>query len=529
MRCAARAGTFVRPMPRPALALALALGLASVGVSSGCKKQPQQRPTRVGRDDAATAPDPRLPAPHPLARQPEAAGYIADPAALLQAAAAFVPAPPPLAKVGELVLGTQGPAEWAQATADLLAGDRAWAGVHVAGEDVLYLPLTRAGVASAQKLLAGYPQQGDIGAAVLPPPALALRRAPDAPPPTRLAYIDAKTATLTLATTTQGLATGRELPRTYGARPLWFTVDAARGQHLFGAFPYARVELTGAGLHELDVVATARAGQPLPGLRDLAPGALSGALGKDLALGASSRWTGYKDAVRRVSNDMQRAVDRAGFAGKMMLDPLANQVTRLLKMWNGRVLLGVGPANHLRLALGADDPQAAHRNLLTLSRDVIDNLQLARMFVGNIPNVSLKKVGDNPELWLLSAGGVANQLPPELRPLAEDGRLRLAFAGSGHAGALLVVIGPRADAELKSWVSEANAGPSGKDGMQHLLSATLAVAPRDLLPLVQTGNSRQWTAALLGLTADRSPTRVVVRQLEQRFEVSVRGPEPAAR
>ena len=227
-----------------------------------------------------------------------------------------------------------------------------------------------------------------------------------------------------------------------------------------------------------------------------------------------------------MSDQLQRAVDRAGFAGKMMLDPIANQVTRLLKRWNGRVLLGVGPARHIRIALGADDPAAAHHNLITLSRDVIDNLQLARMFVGNIPNVSIKKTADGPDIWLVTASGIVNQLPAELRTLADDGRLRLAFSGSAHAGALMVVIGPSADVELRSWVVEANAAISGKEGMKDLLSASLAVDPGSLFPLLQRFSSREMTAALLNLTADRAATRVVLRQVDQRFEISVRGPEP---
>ncbi len=510
-------------------ALALALALAG----TGCKKQSQQRPVRVGRDDAAPTADPRLPAAHPLAKQPEAAGYVADPAGLLQAAGAYVTAPS-LPRIGEFVLGTQGPADWAQATSALLAGDRAWAGVHVAGEDILFLPLTKAGVTKAQSLLASYAKRGDFGAVELPAPALQLRNNPDRGQPPkpvtmRLAWVDAKAGTLTLASTPQGLATGRELPKQYGARPLWFTTGEARGNHLFGEFPYSRLELIGEGLHELDVTVMARAGQPLPSMKELAPGALSGALGKDLALGASGRWTGYKEAVRELSHQLQAAVDRAGFAGKMMLDPIANQVTRLLKRWNGRVLLGVGPARHVRLALGADDPAAAHHNLITLLRDVIDNLQLARMFVGNIPNVSLKKTHDGPDVWLVSVGGIVNQLPAELRTLADDGRLRIAFSGSAHAGALMVVVGPQADAELKTWVVEANAGTPGKESMKDLVSATLAINPTSLLSVIQTGDRRDWAAALLGLTADRSPTRVVLRQVEQRFEISVRGPEPAGK
>ncbi len=522
-----RAGTFVAPMPRLALVLALALaGLAS----TGCKKQPQQRPVRVGRDDAGATADPRLPAAFPLAKQPEAAGFVADPAALLQATQTFIPTAPPLEKVSEFLLGTQGPADWAQATSDLLAGDRPWSGVHVEGEDVLHLPLKRASVAQAQKLLAGYPKRGDFGAVELPAAAIQLpggaTKGPAKPSAPRLAWIDARMATLTLAETPRGLATGRELQRAYGSRPVWLTTGGARGEQLFGQFPYSRAEASGAGLHALDITVTARDGQPLPTLRDIAPGALSGALGKDLVLGGSTRWTGYKEAVREAIHELQAAVDRAGFAGKMMLDPLANQVTRLLKMWNGRVLFGVGPARHVRLALGAEDPLAAQRTLLTLSKDVIDNLQLARMFVGNIPNVSIKKTASDPDIYMLSVGGIANQLPAAVRTLADEGRVRIAFAGSAHAGAVLAVVGPKADTELKTWIAEANAGISGKEGMQDLASATIAISPDSLAPLILSGARNDWISGVLGLTADRSPTRLVMRQVERRFEISVRGPEP---
>ncbi len=513
---------------------ALALALALAGSSGGCKKQPQQRPDRVGRDAAAVpaaAADPRLPAAHKLAKAPDAGAFVESPAALALAAGAFMPTPPPLALIGELLLSTQGPADWAKATSEQLDGQRPWSYVHVAGEDVTHLPLTKAGVAQTQKLLARYPRRGDFGAVELPRPALEMIGGTFAPPTAvskpRLAWVDEASATLTIAVTPAGLATGRELPRTYGGRPLWFSLGEARGKELLGRFPYGRIEGTGAGLHSLDITAAARPNQPLPTLRDLAPGALSGALSKDLAIGATTRWTGYKEAVREAIHQMQAQVDRAGFAGKMMLDPIADQATRVLKMWNGRVLVGVGPARHLRVALGAEDPHAAHRALLTLVRDISENLQLARMFVSNVPNVALKKVGDDPDVWLLSVSGISNQLPAEARTLVEDGRLRIAFSSSAHGGALLLVVGPKADAELKGWVADTNAGTSGKEGMKDLASATLAVGAGALIPLVQSGdNVNRIIGAVLGLGADRTPTRVVLRQVEQRFEISVRGPEP---
>ena len=519
-------------MPRHAvLALALAFAGLSVVCETGCKKQNQQRPVRKGRVDvAAPAADPRLPAPHKLARQPDAGLHVAAPDALLAAAAAFVPSPPSLAKLGEFVLATQGPSELAQGIASQLDGARAWTGAHVAGEDILHLPLRKGASKQVQELLARYTRRGEFGAVELPPAALQIKEGElvtSTGGPKRLAWVDPAADTLTIAGTLEGVATGRELANAYGARPVWGTLAESRGKILLGRFPYGRIDAVGEGLHELDITASARDGQKLPVMRDIAPGALSGALlGKELAAGASTRWTGYKEAVREAIHQMQVQVDRAGFAGRMMLDPIADQATRVLKMWNGRVLVGVGPARHVRLGLGADDPHAAHKALLTLLRDITENLQLARMFVSNVPNASLKRYHENPDMWLLTVSGVANQVPAEYRTLLDDGRLRVAFNGHAHAGALLAVIGPKAEAELKQWVTESSAAPAGKDG-KDLAGATLAVSPEALAPLLKIGPSEKLLPALLTLTADREPTRVVMRQVDERYEISVRGPAVA--
>jgi hypothetical protein len=511
-------------------ALALALALTGTGLA-GCKKQQPQQPTRQGRSDVAVTPaDPRLPAPHKLSVDVDAGVYIAAPADMLAAAAAYMPSPPTLAKLGEFILGTQGPADFATAASAQLDGQRPWAGVTVEREDVVHLPLQKGGAEKIQALLNRYPKRGNFGAVVLPGPAIALQAGKlvtnTANSPERLAYIDAAAGTLTIAGTLEGLATGRTLPRFYDKRPVWFTLAEARGKQLLGNFPYGRIAGGGQGLHSLDIACAARPGENLPTLRDFAPGALTGALaGKTIAVGGSTRWTGYKDAVREATSQLQSAVDRAGFAGKMMLDPIANQATRLMKMWNGRVLVGIGPARHIRVALGADDPHAAHRGLVTVLKDVIDNLQLARMFVSNIPNATLKKFADEPDMWLLTVSGIVNNLPPDLRTLADDGRLRIAFNGHAHAGAVLVVLGPKADAELKAWVAEASAAPSGKEGMKDIGSATLAAGPEALAPLLQIGPSEKLLPALLNLSADRAPTRFSFRQDGQRYEISVRGPE----
>ena len=528
-------------MPRLAPVLALALGAA---LGAACKKQPQHKPDRHGRDEVVATPASApagLPAPHKLSLEPDAALHVTAPAAMLAAAAAYVPQAPGLAELGEQVLATQGPADWARTVGAQLDGQRAWTGAHVEGEDILHFGLQRGGAAKVQAAMAKYPKRGEFGAVALPHAALALQGGElvkaTAGGLARLAWVDTTANTLTVASTPQGLATGRTLAGAYGKQPLWFTMVEARGQALLGRFPYGRIAATGTGLHHLDITATARTGQKLPVLREIAPGPLGGALtGKTIAVGASARWTGYKEAVREVTHQLQAAVDRAGFAGKMMLDPIADQATRVLKLWNGRVLFAVGPARHLRLGLGADDPNAAHRGLLTLLRDITENLQLARMFVSNIPNASLKKVGDGPDLWMLTVTGISNQLPPAARTLVDDGRVRIAFHGSAHAGGVLVVVGPRADSELKAWIAEAASAASGKDGMKDLVRATVATSPEAISALLllleqvqraQPGAGDKALAAFLALTADRAATQLVMRQVEQRYEISVRGPEAA--
>jgi hypothetical protein len=519
-------GTVATAMRTAPYALALALALGGVA----CKKQQQSPPARKGRVDTPAAPaDPRLPAPHRLSAEPAAAAHLANPAATLAAAAAFSTEVPPFAELAEQVLATQGPADLAKAMAPHVDPDAAWTGAHVSGEDILQIPLKRASVGTVDALLRKYPKQGEFGAVALPRPALELRGGNIAPPagnpPTRLAWVDTRAGTLTLAGTPAGLATGRLLAPQYGKRPLWFTVDDTRGPALLGKFPYARVTGTGDGVADVDITAAAKPGKELPGVKDLAPGAFPGMhTGPGIAVAASTRWTGYKEAVRELTHQLQTIVNNAGFAGKMMLDPIADQATRVLKSWNGRVFAGVGPARHVRVGLGADDPAAAGKGLLTLLRDITENLQLARMFVSNVPNAGLKKASD--DIWLLTVSGIANQIPAAYRTILDDGRLRIAFASSPHAGGVLVVIGPRADAELKTWLAAAATGASGKDGTRDLAAFTLAAGAKSLDPLLGKSRLEDVLKEVLALSADQPPTQVVVRQSPTRYDISVRGGAP---
>jgi hypothetical protein len=508
-------------MPR-LVALATLIAAAAL---SGCKKGPEgaMSPSVTAAPEARAPAGPRLPEPHRLSQTPDAGAFVARPAELLAGVDAYVPQAPSLAAVAEVVLGTQAPAELAAQLAPHVAGDRPWAAVHVAGEDIVVLPVQPGSpVADA---LQGFPARGEFGAVELPAPGLDSQPRDGQPPAPRLAWLDGQTNNLVLAGTLQGLATSRQLPATYGARPLWFTLADTHARAVFGEFPYARIDGAGDGLHALDVHVLAAADKPLPSSPDLAPGALTGMLAvPELAAAASTRWPGHKKAVADAIKQMNSAVDRAGFAAKLMLDPLVAQASRALRRWNGRVLLGVGPARHVRLGLGADDPAAAYRDLTGFLRALIDNLQLARMFA-DVPGASFKKAAGEPAVYLLTVEGLSRHVPAAAKPVLDDkGRLRVALGVSERGGGVLLVAGPDPVPVAQQWAKAVADGQPG-DG-DDLLAGVLAVSPERLGPLFDAPpNQSALLTSALQLAADRAPTLFVVQRKPDRYFATVRGPE----
>jgi len=519
-------------MPGPRhVALAAALVTATVLAAPGCKKAPQRVATSATIDApprARTPAGPRLPAAHQLSQTPDAGAFIARPAEVLAGIDAYVPETPSLAAVAEFTLRMQAPAELASKLAPQIAGDRPWAGVHVAGEDIVVLPV-RPGSAVADALK-GFPASGDFGAVELPAPTADSTPRDRKPPGPRLAWLDGQTHNLVFADTLQGLATSRQLPATYGSRPIWFTLGEARARAV-ADFPYARVAAAGQGLHSLDIHVVEAPGQPLPSSPDLGPGALTGMLKvPELAAGISTRWPGHKKAVADAIKQMNAGVDRAGFAAKLMLDPLVDQAAKALRRWNGRVLIGTGPAHHLRLGLGADDPAAGYRDLVGCLRTLVDNLSLARMFA-DVPGASFKKVGDNPTVYLLTVDGVARHVPSVGKSLLDDkGRLRVAMAANERAGGLLVVIGPNPMPVVQSWAKAAAEGEPAKESTNDILAAVLGAGPEQLRALLENPTSQSaLVTSALKLDADRPPTLMVVQRKPDRYFAAVRGPEPEDR
>ncbi len=527
--------------------LAIALALA---VAPACK--PRTGTADDGGTSAiATAPDQApitLPKPHALEETPVIAAYVGDPAAAIEFASATLPGVPPQVNVVALILATKAPADLSESLAPLIAERRPWVGARIAGEDILHLPLRAEEIDAAQGLLDAYPTAGEFGAVSLPAAGIDVGQIanttldpdadpdaapdPDAPSgaPPQLAWIDRETGSLTIAATPEGLLTGREMVKGYADQPIWMTVDASMIRPLIEAFPYDRISATGSGLDDLTLAINADPERGLPASEDLAPGALTNLhSGPAFALAASTRWAKHAPEISNIIRQIKKQVDSAGFAAKMMLEPLAQQAIAVLRTWNGRVFVGIGPSHHLAVGLGADDPRKAGATLNRFLRSAIDNLELARMFVSDVPKIGLRRHSKDPEVQILTLKGIKKSVPAAMAPLFDDrGTLSIAYSYSIKSGALFAMIGPEPETAIAVWAEAIEGAPPASEAEGDLIAATVALSPAQLQELLSSANPEDPTALIaagVDLEAGRAPTQLVVRQEAARYVVTSKGPK----
>ncbi len=533
----------------------LALALALV---------PACKPRVTATDDAAlTAATPSeaplaLPTPLALEESPPIAAYVRDPAAAHKIAVATLPGVPPPVNVAALLLATKAPADLAEALAPMIAERRPWAGARVAGEDILHLPLRHTDIDAAQALLAAFPAAGEFGAVSLPGVGIDVYQlAADASgdidlergsPPrandngntaantnstttihTQLAWIDLETDSLTIAETLPGLVTGRELVKGYASRAVWLTIDASVVREFMEAFPYERITAQGSGLDNLTITIDADPERGLPLSVDIAPGALANLhSGPALALAGSTRYAHYEPEVREIIREIRRQVDSSGFAAKIMLDPLAAQAITVLRAWNGRVFAGIGPSSHLAFAFGADNPRQAGAALNRFLRSAVDNLELARMFVSNVPRLSLRRHSKSPDIRVLTVQGIKNQLPPGFAGLTDDrGAIKIAYSYSAKSGSIFAVLGAQPETALAVWASAIDKAPPASESTGDLIAATVALSPGQLQDLLGRADPNDFNALLaagIDLGVGRAPTQLIVRQEPTRYVITSQGP-----
>ena len=529
----------------------LAIAVA-VAVAPACK--PRVGATDDGTTSAiATAPDQapiNLPKPYALEEAPAIAAYVGDPGAALEVARATLPGVPPQVNVVALVLATKAPADLAESMAPLVDDRRPWVGARVAGDDILHLPLREGEIDAAKRLLDAYPAAGEFGAVSLPAAGIDMGQLanaavdpdadPDAAPdpdaasgaPPQLAWIDRDTASLTIAATPEGLITGREMVKAYAQQPIWLTVDASMIRPLVEAFPYDRISAAGRGLDDLTVTIDANPERGLPASPELAPGALTNLhSGPALALAASTRWAKHKPEVSSIIRQINNQVDGAGFAAKMMLEPLAQQAIAVLRTWNGRVFAGLGPSHHLAIGLGADDPRKAGATLNRFLKSAIDNLELARMFVSDVPKISLRRHSKDPEIQVLTLKGIKKSAPAAMAPLFDErGTLSIAYSYSVKSGSVFAMVGPEPETAVAVWAEAIENAPPASEAEGDLIAATVALSPAQLQELLQTANpsdANTIIAAGIDLEAGRAPTQLVIRQEPSRYVITSQGPKAA--
>jgi hypothetical protein len=499
------------PMRRCSIRLAPLLALALSFASGGCR----QATTRDGQDPSGThkrdrGPELQLPDPLPLPSEPRAASWIAQPSAAVAMVAPYSPVPLDLRVAAEQALVGVTEPELARELAGAIDLSAPFANVVLDdGQEVIRLSLRADAQANVAARLAKLDEAGEFGAVTLP-----LRPSADGKPPRAgsrrwLAWIDeADGGALVLAHSLEGLVTGRTLAATYGEQPVFFTADpgqlAISGQLAIPVeLPFSRV--TGRGdLGQVTIEAQVLDGQDPFAEAPIAAGTLAGLLdSKHISAGASTRYADYQQVVREVIVEVNSAVSGLPFLVKGVAEGIAAKLNTALRTWDGRVLVALGPQNHVRLAYGASDVEKSRVAAIRLLQSVVDNVSLARNFSARIPKMTLRrKVAqadgvDIEQFTLYEAFSTA----PELRPLVDkESRLHVAMAWSKRAGGGMIVVGPDAANELARWLDETSAADGAAVTEGQLLAASFAAEPQELQALLQAGNNAD-LAQLVGLAA----------------------------
>lgn len=514
--------------------LALALTFAT---AAGCREPATPRGHAPDADRKAGGREAVvLPEPLPLPADPRAASWIAQPSRAISMLAPYSPTPIDLQAIAEQALAQLTEPALATELARSLDLHTAFANVMLDdGQEIIRIGVDADARSSLADRLAQLEPVGAFGAVRLPRQATSEPpRAGAQPPPAGarewLAWIDeADGGALVLANSLEGLVTARKLASTYGSKPIYFTVETAMfSDQMPVEIPFSRVSGQG-DLEQLQIEAHAIAGSdPLADL-PIAAGTLSGLLDDPaLALGGSTRYAEYQDVVRDVTSEVNAQVRELPFLVKGIGEDLAAKLNTTLRTWDGRLLVAIGPANHVRLAYGANDVKKSGVASLRLLQTIVDNVSLARNFVSQLPKLTLRRrvaSADGVDIELFVVHDVAS-VAAELRPLADrDGKLNLAMAWSPRAGGGVMVVGPDAVAQLSSWLEATAKSPSHDRTAEQLAAGSFAVAPEQLLPLLS--GAEPSLAMILALTAGGPRWDAAIAAHEGgRYVIDVQTPGP---
>ena len=529
----------MRRLPRLALLFALATISASL---TGCREPTS--PKGETPDASASVEVEKLiplPDPLPLPDEPRAASWIAQPAAAVALVAPYSPMEIDLRLGVEQALGGVTEATLAAELAGAVDLEAPFSNVVLDdGQEVIRLSVAAEQRAALEARLAQLEAEGEFGGVRLPPPR-AGGEAKGGDPTTWLAWVDAKDeGALVIANSLAGLVTGRELRGAYGKQPVFFSLDPSSlpislpSQPSMGTdeIPFARV--TGRGdLSALTIDAQAVDGSDPLAQLPIRAGTLGGMLGApEMAAGISSRYSEYESTVRGITGEVNAQVRELPFLVKGVAQGLAAKFNAVLRSWDGRTLIAMGPNNHVRIAYGAHDVHKSRVAVIQLLQAVVDNVSIARNFLSQLPNLSFRRrvaKGDGQDIELFVVRNAARTMPPELQPLiADDGDLNVAMGWSHRVGGGMFVIGPNARAQLIRWLDETSEAPGGDETAQQLLAASFAAEPAQVRALLDAASRGQplTPAQLLGLSSGGPPWSVIVTaQTPGRYQLRIeRGP-----
>ena len=482
------------------LASLLALSPLACKQSGGSAKTPTDSTT-------ARPSGPNMPKPLKLPDSPQAVVHVDSPNALLSELLAYAPGSMSPRQAVAQALQQSGQSFENQLFQYIGLG-RAWNMAIVEGQTIIHVPVQKSSLAQLASMLSKYPAEGDFGAVKIPRP-----QGQQGP---KLAFLDRDNAMLTLADDLPGIATGPELGRAYGKQAVNITVSAEQAARYGAQLGAKRATVSGT----VDDLKIELEGAPaLPTEARITDGALTGLLeSKQIALGGSTKYVDYKKDVDSMISQGRRQVSSLPSIAQGNAKELLNRAIATLRHWNGRSMVGVGPANHVLLGFGAEDPTKMGEATLNLIRGVQSNIKTVkslRSFGVNIdiPTVSFApnkaKVGSDA-IHVVALENASKYVPAEIRPLlTSNNRLRIAMAFPNRTGAGMFVIGENCDTVLATWLKDTqNATPAGKS-QGHLASGTVAVGPKALQQLAQPGFE---PLKFLGLSANRAPTKIIVKR-----------------
>ncbi len=564
----------------------------ALGFPLSCQKNQRDGTTKThspGAEDVGKGRFKRrisLPDPLPLPDRPRTALHLANPEAAIDVLRTWAPGSFEASSLLVQALRSLTTETMAKTIGPVIDTEAPWsfaelapsAGQH-SSELIFRFPVRKDSRKQLSRALAGLKSHGPFGAVVLPnnnpkPPPRAptsgntSRRVVVFAPPDSpwLLWFDHDRGAISIAKSSRGLVTGRELAEKYGRSPVFGTMmprdselssstlrtldpkllNLLKAQGLIGPnsrqMAIQRVVARGS-LQDLQVTATLAKGvDPLQDL-PLAGGSLKGLLqDTHLAVGASGRWSARDKVVKDTIRKVQRRVDGLNFFVKGTAQELASKFYAVLRGWDGRLLAGLGPADTLRLAYGAKNPAKNGATALRLLKSAESNLALARSFVANIPSMRLKKnvaSAAGIKIHTLVLGNIRGQLPKSLRALLDDkGRLRVALAWSPRAGAGLVTAGPRSVAAMSSWLTETKSAPPDNAASSELAQAVVSLSAKPMQSIMRAltaGSAHNFQtfdlSSFLTLRATGPRTTIALRRDRQAQTVSLRikrDPSPSA-